>query len=247
MSVQELCLIPKSIVEKIIPSKPLIANDTSDNIKILAERTNIFPSKNHKSDLTLEISKIFTSENKSQKALNVYSWMVNNTPDIEISANGQLIKPLKQINIFEFIKDIYSATKKFNRDKLELYKIFIAWIDLPSTFIDNITIKNYAFSEIKNKNQGTKRKLPFSNARNVKVKKNDAETDTDDREDSNITDEGETSPVSIPEFNKLLKDVKSSPYLTRHQKLQLGDDKTGAGNTFHATKCPGPSLKWIKY
>ena len=107
MSVQELCLIPKSIVEKIIPSKPLIANDTSDNIKILAERTNIFPSKNHKSDLTLEISKIFTSENKSQKALNVYSWMVNNTPDIEISANGQLIKPLKQINVFDFIKDIY--------------------------------------------------------------------------------------------------------------------------------------------
>ena len=247
MSVQELCLIPKSIVEKLIPSKPLVANDTSDNIKILEKKTNIFPSKNHKSDLTLEISKIFTSENKSQKALNVYSWMVNNTPDIEISANGQLIKPLKQINIFDFIKDIYSANKKFKKDKLELYKIFIAWIDLPSTFIDNITIKNYAFSEIKNKNQGTKRKLPFSNARNVKVKKNDAETDTDDKEDGNITDEVETSPVSIPEFNKLLKDVKSSPYLTRHQKLQLKDGKTGAGNTFHGVKCPSSSLKWIKY
>ena len=238
MSIQELCLIPKSIVEKLMPEKPPVTNNTSDKIQILREEKKLFSNKNHKSDLTLEISKIFTSKNKTQKALNVYSWIINNTPDIEIGENGQLIKPLKQINIFDFIKDVYSTNKNFTKDKLDLYKIFIAWINLPSDFVDNITIKNYAFSEIKNKNHGVKRKLPFTNTRNVKVKKNRSESDTD---------EEDTSPVSIPEFNKLLKDVKASPYLTRHQNLRLGKNKTGAGNAFHITKCDTPVVKWIKY
>ena len=141
MSIQELCLIPKSIVEKLMPEKPPVTNNTSDKIQILREEKKLFSSKNHKSDLTLEISKIFTSKNKTQKALNVYSWIINNTPDIEIGENGQLIKPLKQINIFDFIKDVYSTNKNFTKDKLDLYKIFIAWINLPSDFLTILQLK----------------------------------------------------------------------------------------------------------
>ena len=260
MSIQEFCIIPKQIVDRLsLPSKSTL-NDTSDKIKILEKKTSVYPNENNKLDLSLEISKLFTSKNKIKKALNVYSWMINNVPDIEISSNGQLIKPLKQINIFDFFRDIYSTNKHFSKDKLEIYKIFIAWTDLPNEFIDNVKIKNYVFSEVKNnisRINPIKRKLPFPNIRNPKIKKTNTDTDdgsnVDNNEDYDGADddlnEGESSPVTISEFNKLIKDVKSSPYLTERQRSKLRSSKKrkGFGNIFHANKYPSLSLKWINY
>ena len=120
-------------------------------------------SSRYQPNLDHEIKKLFRSKEKYQKAINAYSWILSNVPGIEISENGQIISPMKSINILDFLKHIYSENKTFSNDILELYKIWIALIDFPQHFVNNLRIKNYAYSEDDiTKSNNLKRKLSFN-------------------------------------------------------------------------------------
>ena len=221
--IQEFCLIPKKIINDLLNKSKI---DPINTISIIKKQENIFSSK--KPDLKDEIKKIFKNQQKYEKAISAYNWFLSNVPGIEINENGQVINPMKTINILEFLKHIYSESKTFQVDTLKLYKIWIALTDLPEKFVENSRIKEYAYSEFlnlnKNNSQSTKRKLPFSQMSTPKIaKKNDSE-----------------GPIDLANFKKFIKEVKKdSPYFTRKSK--------GKDNEKGILKASGGNFKWIKY
>ena len=94
------------------------------------------------------IDRLFKTPQKNANAKNLYSWILLNVKDFEALENGNVITPLKNINIFDFMKDIFSKTSKFTSEKLNIYKIFVSIIDLPSNFIENKSIREYLFPNI---------------------------------------------------------------------------------------------------
>ena len=148
MSIQELCLIPKKIVNELLNKSKI---DPINTISIIKKQENIFSTK--KPDLKNEIKKIFKNQQKYEKATSAYNWFLSNVQGIEINDNGQVINPMKSINILDFLKHIYSESKTFQLDTLKLYKIWIALTDFPEKFVDNSKIKEYAYSEFLNLNK----------------------------------------------------------------------------------------------
>ena len=151
MNVQEYCLIPKKIVNDII-NKNSDEIDNSNPLNsapvVINKKQSIFSEK-ILPDLNEEISSLFTSPIEIKKAKNIYLWIKNNSHDIEISSNGDMIAPLKDINILDFLKDILSGIKNFTYDKLEKYRIFVALLNLPKEFLQNETIHNFIYSDEK--------------------------------------------------------------------------------------------------
>ena len=116
--IQEICLVPKKIIDDVV--KKSIIN-SSNSVSIL-KRENIVNSLNSKPDLEVNIKKIFNNnKQKFDKAIEAYSWILNNVPGIDISINGQVINPMKSINILDFLKDIYPGAKNISREKIQLY------------------------------------------------------------------------------------------------------------------------------
>ena len=163
MSVQELCLVPKTVLESILASKEatLLKKDkvTSPFINNIQNKPN----------LESELKNLFTTKIKLDNALNLYNWVYANVKDLTLTNNGNVISPLANFNLIEFIKDVISNTKNVSKDKLNLYKVWVAIIDLPIDFIKNDFIKNYIFpnhhfeSSDSTSPNPNKRKLTFDN------------------------------------------------------------------------------------
>ena len=230
MNVQKHCLIPKKIVNDII-NKNSDETDNSNPLNsapvVINKKQSIFSEK-ILPDLNEEISSLFTSPIKIKKAKNIYLWIKNNSPEIEISSNGNLIKPLDGINILTFLKDILSQIKTFPRDKLEKYRIFIALINIPKEFLENQIIRNFIYLDEKIDN---KRKLS-------------SEIDSEDTE--NTQDEDASSPQTIKKFRSFVKKVKRGqseifPRETRQSKKKLNLENIGSGYNKKLKQ------KWINY
>ena len=244
----ELCLVPKQVIDKMLlpvstpPASP-------DKVSILKREERVLP--NHKPSLEAEINRLFTSKQKISKALETYSWILKYVPGVEISSKGHVMRPMKNINILDFLKDIYSGVKTFPKQKLEIYKIWIAITDIPAKFIENPRIRDFAFAETKNIPQSIKRKFPFKHARGPNLAKKEKleierslsdegknnlqspgddedHDEDDDEEDDDDDDDDDTSPVTIRKFSKYIRGVKSrTPQLSKiRTRLQ---SKSGVG------------------
>ena len=259
--IQELCLIPKPIIDRILLNTP-------DNVSILKSEKKII--SNNTIDFRNEIEFFFNVRQKRLKALDAYSWILKNVPGFEITPEGNVITPLKNINILHFLRDIYSGIKTFPKNKLDLYKIWISLIDFPNKFIDNDKIKDFVFSNIKTISYPVKRKLPFHHMETpnapkkekteLLINKHDANTSIPNTEaisddNGNIEDDDgdNTSPVTIPEFRKYIKEIKSRTPLPSPRKTR-SRSKQGFGYIFPPKKSRHTSLnnkhelsKWIKY
>ena len=229
-NIQDYCLIPKKIVKDILnkSSNKNITSISLNNKPELISKKQSIDLKYNLPDFDFEISKLFVSPLKIKKAKNIYLWIKNNSPEIEISSNGNLIKPLDGINILTFLKDILSQIKTFPRDKLEKYRIFIALINIPKEFLENQIIRNFIYLDEKIDN---KRKLS-------------SEIDSEDTE--NTQDEDASSPQTIKKFKSFVKKVKRGqseifPRETRQTKKKLNLENIGSGYNKKLKQ------KWINY
>ena len=228
-NIQDYCLIPKKLVKDLL-NKNLNKNITSVSLnnkpELISKKQNV-DLKYNLPDLDIEISSLFTSSLKIKKAKNIYSWIKNNSPEIEISSNGNLIKPLDGFNILTFLKDILSQIKTFPKDRLEKYRIFIALINLPKEFLENQTIRNFIYTGEKIDN---KRKL----------------SSEIDSEDTGNTQDEDESPQTISKFKTFVKKVKRGQSdifsrETRAAKKKLNLENIGSG--YNKKK----KQKWINY
>ena len=137
MNIQELCLVPKNILEDVLASKEstLLRRDE------ISAPFNTMSINNIKPNLENNLKNIFSSKIKLDNALELYNWIYTNVKDLTLSVNGNVNSPLSNFNLIDFIKDVNSTTKNFTKDKLDLYKVWVAMIDLPIHFIKNEYIK----------------------------------------------------------------------------------------------------------
>ena len=147
MSVEAFCIVPKKIMED-FTNRSLLNNENpevNENSILLDKKQKPFSEKKLP-DLSIEISNLFLSGVKVKKAQEIYSWVLNNASEvIEISATGEILRPIKDINILVFLKDILSATKHFPKEKLEKYRIFSALINIPKLYLQNQKILNFIY------------------------------------------------------------------------------------------------------
>ena len=162
MNIQELCLVPKNILENVLASKEstLLRRDE------ISAPFNTMSINNIKPNLENNLKNIFSSKIKLDNALELYNWIYTNVKDLTLSVNGNVNSPLSNFNLIDFIKDVNSSTKNFTKDKLDLYKVWIAMIDLPIHFIKNEYIKNhispnYYSEKDENLPKSAKRKITF--------------------------------------------------------------------------------------
>ena len=245
MIVQEMCIIPKNIVDNIIESK---------EVNIL--RKNVMPTLSHKQNvneinLEVDLKKIFKTKNKLEKALDLYSWILRNVQDLELQSNGNILSPIKNINLLNFIKDVYSNSKNFSKDLLNLYKVWVSYINLPDRYIENPTIKNYLFpnkadneNEIIEapKNRINKRKVSFSDPTNIS-KKEKRELENVKNKSLNIEISPDTKKTERY-INKKFKETFGTPVKTRSASSSKNEVFSGHGVIFTKKK---PVFKWINY
>ena len=232
MNIQEYCLIPKKIVKDILnknSDKNITPVSLVNKPELLNKKQGVV-SRHNLPDLDEEISSLFSSPIKIKKAKNIYFWIKNNSPEIEISLNGNLIKPLEGVNILDFLKDILSRVKNFHKDKLEKYRIFIALLNLPKEFLENEKIRNFIYSYEKIDN-----KRKFS-------------TETEDNENI-VSNEDDEAPRSIKKFRKFVKKVKLRqpdffPKETRSMKKSNSKSMENIGSGYNRKKL---KQKWINY
>ena len=232
MNIQEYCLIPKKIVKDILnknSDKNITPVSLVNKPELLNKKQGVV-SRHNLPDLDEEISSLFSSPIKIKKAKNIYFWIKNNSPEIEISPNGNLIKPLEGVNILNFLKDILSGVKNFHKDKLEKYRIFIALLNLPKEFLENEKIRNFIYSYEKIDN-----KRKFS-------------TETEDNENI-VSNEDDEAPRSIKKFRKFVKKVKLRqpdffPKETRSMKKSNSKSMENIGSGYNRKKL---KQKWINY
>ena len=222
----------------------ILSSDVNVNVKNKINTNsnqNNTPSEKSKQNLYSAIDRLFKTPSKNSNAKNLYSWILLNVKDFETTENGNIITPLKNINIFDFMKDIFSKTSYFTSEKLNIYKIFVSIIDLPSNFIENKTIREYIFPNTKIDNvkvnvpltpkyeQGTKRKY---------------------HQPSDSDNESVTSPTLTPARAKTMKLEKwvsraKKQYPTR---LRVRQNITGSGSNNNNTNFKKDNvLKWISY
>ena len=76
------------------------------------------------------------------KTISLYNWLLENVQGLEYLKNGQLLSPIRDLNLIDFFKDIYSNKKKIPEEKINIYRLFASIISLPAYFIDNKFIKS---------------------------------------------------------------------------------------------------------
>jgi len=92
MNIQELCLVPKNILENILASKEtnLLEKEVVDSP---------FDDKTSKPNLENDIKTQFTTKIKVDNALNLYNWIYKNVKDLSLSSNGNVMSLLLVILI----------------------------------------------------------------------------------------------------------------------------------------------------
>ena len=103
-NIQDYCLIPKKIVKDILnkSSNKNITSISLNNKPELISKKQSIDLKYNLPDFDVEISKLFVSPLKIKKAKNIYIWIKNNSPEIEISLNGNVLKTFIRGKHFRF-------------------------------------------------------------------------------------------------------------------------------------------------
>ena len=243
--VQEMCIVPKNILQNLIESKEV--NILQKNIK---PELNLKNNEN-KINLESELKRIIKPKFKL-KAIDLYNWIIRNVKELELQSNGDILSPIKNINLLTFIEDVYSNKKTFSKDTLNLYKVWVSYINLPHRYIQNNTIKNYIFPNLMSdkevltdfesykKVSGNKRKLSFSDPTNIS-KKNKNDND----ENSIGLNESPPDARNLEKYiNKKYNETVVTPALTRSKSKINTNVNLGHGIIFTKSR---PVYKWINY
>ena len=243
--VQEMCIVPKNILQNLIESKEV--NILQKNIK---PELNLKNNEN-KINLESELKRIIKPKIKL-KAIDLYNWIIRNVKELELQSNGDILSPIKNINLLTFIEDVYSNKKTFSKDTLNLYKVWVSYINLPHRYIQNNTIKNYIFPNLMSdkevltdfesykKVSGNKRKLSFSDPTNIS-KKNKNDND----ENSIGLNESPPDARNLEKYiNKKYNETVVTPALTRSKSKINTNVNLGHGIIFTKSR---PVYKWINY
>ena len=244
----EYCLIPKSVVDK-----HGLKHNNENKTEINIERTEItklpYNSPNdYRHPLDEQIKKSLSKKN-IDKTISLYNWLLENVQGLEYLKNGQLLSPIKDLNLIDFFKDIYSNKTKIPEEKINIYRLFASIISLPAYFIDNKFIKskiypNYDENGNNNnvvKSRKLKRKLespsPENISKKIKSKIKDKNTDKYDNSDTDIDyiEKSYDKHVETPKRMKL-----------RERIPRKGASKRG--KRFVTIKKPSLNKKsWINY
>ena len=166
MSIQEFCLIPKKLVESLNLNKS--GQNRKENVYILNKTTSVLPyikPSEYRIDLKDQLKTILKS--KFDKGYSLYLWLKENETNLEYMKNGDLIAPISNLNIINFINDAVSKSKSLTQEQMNKYKLFTNIVNLPEYFIENEKMKEYLYPNsisLNNipKNRGKKR-LPIHN------------------------------------------------------------------------------------
>lgn len=236
----ELCLVPKNIIDNLLDSD---INVASKNVKKVNFENKIKKNEN----LYPIINSTFKAKSKQEKAKNLYAWILHNVSGFETLENGEIISPLKNINILDFMQDIFSNSTKFSKEKLNLYKIFISIIDIPHFYIDNKIIKKYLFPNIINNDKeinisktSKKRKIEtiLNKSPEKKIKNDEFSYENVNDDDDDITDEDNDYDGN--------ETVKAEKYIDKKYRAYPGrirkkTEKYGSGIKYTKRK---PQIKW---
>ena len=248
--VQEMCIVPKNILQNLIESKEV--NILQKNIK---PELNLKNNEN-KINLESELKRIIKPKIKL-KAIDLYNWIIRNVKELELQSNGDILSPIKNINLLTFIEDVYSNKKTFSKDTLNLYKVWVSYINLPHRYIQNNTIKNYIFPNLmsdkelltdfasykKISDNKNKRKLSFSDPINISKKK--IKNDDDDDENSIGLNETPPDARNLEKYiNKKYNETVVTPAITRSRSKISTNVNLGHGIIFTKSS---PVYKWINY
>ena len=212
--IQELCLIPKSIVDKLQFS----------NVNIIDKKTKMMTNSESGSSADLHnlIKLEFKSKVKYKKALELYEWILQNVKEFKATSTGDVIAPLSNFNIIQFMKDIFSGVTHFSKDSLNLYKVWVSMVNLPVQFIDNKTIKNNLYANISSDiKPSLKREFPWPEQTTNEMKKfrsNIVNYDTDGTDNvSTNTDDDDNNIVTSPNspISPISPMNKSEAYIDR--------------------------------
>ena len=245
--VQEMCIVPKNILQNLIESKEV--NILQKNIK---PELNLKNNEN-KINLESELKRIIKPKIKLEKAIDLYNWIIRNVKELELQSNGNILTPIKNINLLTFIEDVYSNKKTFSKDTLNLYKVWISYINLPHRYIQNNVIKNYIFPNLMNDKElltdfasfkkvsgNNKRKLSFSDPTNISKKNKN-----NDDEDSIGLNESPPDTKNLEKYiNKKYNETVITPARTRSKSKLDTNVNSGHGIIFTKKK---PVYKWINY
>ena len=213
----EYCLVPKTVIDKILDS----------NINIIKESKNIVSKSpvDHESFLSV-LKKSFKSKSQYNKAYEVYNWLKINVKDLSLLNSGEILSPIRDLNILDFIRDVTTKNKNINTNLLNIYKVFIAITNIPLIYIDNMNIRRIVapnthfdinkISKSQNINKSPsikKRKLDYTSPSNIskKIKKHSlSNLESVDNTDGNInasnSHSGETSNELSPESTGNIRD-----------------------------------------
>ena len=231
--IKELCLVPRYLVDKCFKS----------DVNII-DKKNIGNSElvndSEKNNLYDEIKTVFKSKVKYDKVIETYKWIINNIEDLQTLKNGEVISPLRNFNLIQFFKDLYSNANKFSKEKLDLYKIWVSLISLPNNYIENKILKNYIYpNTVSNNLTGTLKKDEIKIE--SKKRKSEYAYPSNKTKKSKDEDEKNSSITRDEEFINQKYDL----YTPRKRSLRSNKKEEIIGSSFFITK--KPKIKWLIY
>ena len=179
--------------------------------------------------------------------------MIHNVKDLRTLKNGEVVSPLQNFNLIQFFKDVYSNKNKISKEKLDLYKIWVSLINLPSNYIENKILKNYIYpNTVSNKSipdlgnsklepVGKKRKSEYTSPSSKTKRSKDNDFIGFETPSSPVTDSEEIP--SLIRDEKFI-DEKFSEY-TPQKRVLRSNKKEIIGSSFFIMK--KPKIKWLPY
>ena len=237
--VQEMCLVPSNIVNELLNSDI----NVNANIKktqsndVLKDKKNLYPV----------IKNTFKSKNKINKANDLYSWILKNYPDFEVSNSGDVIQPIKNINFLEFMQDIFSnSIKTISNEKLNLYKIFTSIIDIPSMYIDNKSIKNYLYPNLLTFQKPSIKKRK-KEEKIINELENLSDNDTDYDLPMTPIPKFQKKNISTKELENFIETEYKAATPIRKSSLRLRRQKKGTGGLIKRKFNTGKKKIWLSF
>ena len=249
--ITEYCLIPRPLVEK----KILTSNEKEKNeneISVSRKEITKLPYKSpteYRSSLKELITKSI-SKNKIDKAISLHNWLLENVQGLEYLKDGQLLSPIKGLNLIQFIKDVFSNKRVIPEKKTNIYRLFSSITSLPEYFIDNKFLKSKLYpnydEKIDNNITSEPRKRKLDSPSPVRVSKKIREK---------IENKGKNDYVSSEDEEKVIDKYYEEHVETPKRILNLrpriakkGGSKKKKKIRYVTTKKPSLNEKsWIHY
>ena len=99
--IQEFCLVPKKIVDDFKINRK---DKHEDKVHIINKKTSYQPyvtANEYTTDLKDQLKSVLKT--KFDKGYSLYIWLKENEKDLEYLKNGEMIRPVSNINLIHFI------------------------------------------------------------------------------------------------------------------------------------------------